>query len=173
MREIRSLVRHRLSIVKVRTMVKNRVHAIVDRNGLKYDFSDLFGKAGMQWLMKLELPSSMDRLMLSNHLTHVESLNEQIARVDEEITARASVDEDVRLLLSLTGVSIYTALLIKSEIGNIGRFPNYKRLVSWAGLAPSLAASIRFGGVSQQHNQAGIQDAKVDNGGVSEGSVRP
>ena len=105
--DIRSLVRHRLSIVKVRTMVKNRVHAIVDRNGLKYDFSDLFGKAGMQWLMKLELPSSMDRLMLSNHLTHVESLNEQIARVDEEITARASVDEDVRLLLSLTGVSIY------------------------------------------------------------------
>ena len=107
MRDIRSLVRHRLSIVKVRTMVKNRVHAIVDRNGLKCDFSDLFGKAGMQWLMKLELPSSMDRLMLNNHLTHVESLNEQIARVDEEITARASVDEDVRLLLSLTGVSIY------------------------------------------------------------------
>ena len=126
MRDIRSLVRHRLSIVKVRTMVKNRVHAIVDRNGLKHDFSDLFGKAGMQWLRKLELPSSsLDRLMLSNHLTHVESLNEGIARVDEEITARASVDEDVRLLLSLTGVSVYTALLIKSEIGNIGRFPNY------------------------------------------------
>ena len=106
MREIRSLVRHRLSIVKVRTMVKNRVHAIVDRNGLKHDFSDIFGKAGMQWLRKLELPSSMDRLMLNNHLIHVESLNEQIARVDEEITARASVDEDVRLLLSLTGVSV-------------------------------------------------------------------
>ncbi len=111
--------------------------------------------------------------MLNNHLIHVESLNEQIARVDEEITARASVDEDVRLLLSLTGVSIYTALLIKSEIGNIGRFPNYKKLVSWAGLAPSPVASIGFGGVSRQHNQAGIQDAKVDNGGVSEGSVRP
>lgn len=43
--------------------------------------------------------------------------------------------------MSLTGVSIYRALLIKSEIGAIGRFSNYKKLVSWAGLAPSLHQS--------------------------------
>jgi len=47
MREIRSLVRHRVSIVKLRTMVKNKVHALVDRNGLKHEFSDLFGKSGI------------------------------------------------------------------------------------------------------------------------------
>lgn len=44
MREIRSLVRHRVSIVKLRTMVKNKVHALVDRNGLKHEFSDLLAK---------------------------------------------------------------------------------------------------------------------------------
>ena len=60
MREIRSLVRHRLSIVKLRTMVKNKVHALIDRNGLKHEFSDLFGKAGMQWLKSVEL-SGLDR----------------------------------------------------------------------------------------------------------------
>ena len=63
MREIRSLVRHRLSIVKLRTMVKNEAHALIDRNGLKHDFSDLFGKAGMQWLKSLEL-SGLDRVSL-------------------------------------------------------------------------------------------------------------
>jgi transposase len=47
----------------------------------------------------------------------------------------------MRLLLSLTGIDVYTALLIKSEIGDIRRFPNYKKLVSWAGLAPSLHQS--------------------------------
>jgi transposase len=76
--------------------------------------------------------------MLDNHLQHVESLKGQIGRIDEEIRRRASLDEDVRLLLSLTGVDVYTALLIRSEIGGISRFPDYKRLVSWAGLAPSL-----------------------------------
>ena len=140
MREIRSLVRHRLSIVKLRSMVKNKVHALVDRNGLKHEFSDLFGKSGMQWLKSLEL-SSLDRLMLDNYLMHLESLNMQIERVDAEITARATIDQDVRLLLSLTGVNVYTALLVKSEIGTIERFANYKKLVSWAGLAPSLHQS--------------------------------
>lgn len=140
MREMRSLVRHRLSIVKLRSMTKNKVHALVDRNGLKHEFSDLFGKSGMQWLRSLEL-SGLDRLMLDNHLTHLESLNTQIERVDTEITARATLDGDVRLLLSLTGVNVYTALLIKSEVGSIDRFPNYKKLISWAGLAPSLHQS--------------------------------
>jgi len=140
MREIRSLVRHRLSIVKLRTMVKNKAHALVDRNGLKHDFSDLFGKAGMQWLKSLGL-SGLDRLMLDNYLMHLENLDLQIDRVDEEITSRASFDSDVRLLLSLKGINVYSALLIKSEIGNIERFSDYKKLVSWAGLAPSLHQS--------------------------------
>ncbi len=140
MREIRSLVRHRLSIVKLRTMVKNKAHALVDRNGLKHDFSDLFGKAGVQWLKSLEL-SGLDRLMLDNYLMHLENLDLQIDRVDEEITSRASFDSDVRLLLSLKGINVYSALLIKSEIGKIERFSDYKKLVSWAGLAPSLHQS--------------------------------
>jgi transposase len=140
MRETRSLVRHRLSIVKVRTMVKNKIHVIIDRNGLKHEFSDLFGKAGISWLKELKL-SSLDRLMLDNYLAHIESLERQTKRMDEEITSRASQDEDMRLLLSLTGIDVYTALLIKSEIGDIRRFPNYKKLVSWAGLAPSLHQS--------------------------------
>jgi transposase len=140
MREIRSLVRHRVSIVKLRTMVKNKVHALVDKNGLKHEFSDLFGKAGMKWLESLEL-SGLDRLMLDNYLLHLESLNVQIERVDDEITSKASVDKDVRILMSLTGISVYSALLIKSEIGTIERFADYKKLVSWAGLAPSLHQS--------------------------------
>ena len=140
MREIRSLVRHRLSIVKLRTMVKNKAHALIDRNGLKHEFSDLFGKAGIQWLKSLEL-SGLDRLMLDNYLMHLENLDLQIERVDAEITSRASFDSDVRLLLSLKGINVYSALLIKSEIGSIERFSDYKKLVSWAGLAPSLHQS--------------------------------
>ncbi len=91
--------------------------------------------------------------MLSNFLEHVECLNRQIKRLDLEILDEASHDEDVRLLLSMTGIGVYTALLIKSEIGDIQRFPNYKRLVSWAGLAPSLhqSGNVRFhGGITKQ-----------------------
>lgn len=143
LREIRALIRHRLSLVKTRTMVKNKIHAVIDKNGVEESdsFSDLFGKAGMQWLKSIQLESSIDMLMLSNHLEHLDSLEHQIKAVDQEILSRASQDEDVKLLLSLTGVSIYTALLLKSEIVDINRFSNYKKLVSWAGLAPSMHQS--------------------------------
>jgi len=109
--------------------VKNRVHALLDERGLRCPYSDLFGKKGKLWLRGLEL-DALDRLMLDNHLSHMESLDRQVGEVDREIRRRASLDEDVRLLLSLTGVDVYTALLIRSEIGDISRFPDYKRLVS-------------------------------------------
>jgi transposase len=140
LREIRALIRHRVGIVKIRTIVKNQIHAIVDKHGFTCEYSDMFGKRGMEWLRSLELPS-LDKLILNNHLTHLESLNQQTDRVDEEIHSKAVEDEDVKILLSLTGINVYSALLIRSEIGSIDRFPDYKKLVSWAGLAPSLHQS--------------------------------
>lgn len=142
LREIRALIRYRLSIVKIRTMVKNKNHSLIDKNGIETELeNNLFSKKGMEWLKSLQFKSFLDRLMLDNYLEHLESLQHQIKTVDQEILSKASKDEDVRLLLSLTGVSIYTALLLKSEIGDINRFPNYKKLVSWAGLAPSMHQS--------------------------------
>ena len=72
---------------------------------------------------------------------HLDSIKKQVARVDDEISIIASKDEYVKLLMSMTGIDVYTALLIRSEIGDISRFNNYKKLVAWAGLAPSLHQS--------------------------------
>lgn len=153
LREIRALIRHRLSIVKIRTMVKNKVHALIDKNGIEAELPNLFSKKGMEWLKSLQFQSSLDRLMLDNYLEHLESLQHQIKTVDQEILGKASQDDEVKLLLSLTGVSIYTALLLKSEIGDIKRFPNYKKLVSWSGLAPSMhqSGSVKYyGSITKQ-----------------------
>jgi transposase len=140
-RELRALVRHRLQLVRTAAMVKNRVHSLLDKYGLKHGFSDVFGKAGMEWLKRAEL-KSLDRLLLDSFIEQVECLKRLIGSADAEISRRASIDEDVRLLLSLTGVNVYSALLIKSEIGDIRRFPNYnKKLIAWASLAPSLYQS--------------------------------
>jgi transposase len=152
LREIRALVRHRASLVRARTTVKNRVHAIVDQRGLRCGYSDMFGKGGTMWLRSLDL-GALDDLRLRSHLEQVEGLSRLVEEADEMIRSRGSLDEDVKLLLSLTGVDVYTALLIRSEIGSISRFPDYRRLVSWAGLAPSLHQSgdVEYrGGITRQ-----------------------
>jgi len=46
LRKVRALKGHRSSIVKMRTMIKNRVHALIDTYGFKHEGSDLFGKEG-------------------------------------------------------------------------------------------------------------------------------
>jgi transposase len=139
-REMRGLVRHRLGLVKMRTMVKNKVHALTDKYGYRCEYSDMFGKSGIAWMMALDF-SELDRLLLENHLSLIESINLQIRKVDDVIKRKACEDEDVRLLLSLTGIDVYAALLIRSEVGPISRFSSYKKLISWAGLAPSVYQS--------------------------------
>jgi len=139
-REIRALIRHRLSLTKMRTMVKNKVHALMDKYGYRCEFSDMFGVSGLKWLKTLEV-RDLDRLILENHLSHIESINLQIDKADVVIKEKACEDEDIRLLMSLPGIDVRTALLLKSEIGPIGRFLDYKHLVSWAGLAPRVYQS--------------------------------
>jgi len=139
-REIRALIRHRLSLMKMRTMVKNKVHSLTDKYGYRCEFSDMFGVSGLKWLKSLEM-GELDLLILENHLRHIEVINLQIDVADEAIKMRACEDEDVRLLMSLPGIDVRTALLLKSEIGPIERFEDYKKLVSWAGLAPRVHQS--------------------------------
>jgi len=140
LRDMRGLVRHRLSLTKMRTMVKNKIHALIDKYGYHCEFSDMFGVSGLMWVKTLEM-SALDRLVLENHLSHIESVDLQLGRVDEAILESACEDEDVRLLMSLPGVAVHTALLLKSEIGRIDRFLDYKHLVSWAGMAPRVHQS--------------------------------
>lgn len=162
-RELRALVRHRLSLVKMRTMIKNKVHALTDRYGYRCEYSDMFGKAGTEWLRSLEL-GELDRLVLENHLSLIESINAQIGRVDEAIRKRASQDEDVRLLLSMTGIDVYTALLIRSEVGPMSRFPDYKKLVSWAGLAPRVhqSGNVEYGGAITKRGSRVLRWAMIE-----------
>jgi len=78
-REIRALIRHRLSLMKMRTMIKNKVHALTDKYGYRCEFSDMFGVSGLKWLRTLEM-KELDLLILENHLSHIEAINLQIDR---------------------------------------------------------------------------------------------
>ena len=70
-RELRALVRHRVQLVKSAGMVKNHVHSLLDRYGFRREFSDLFGKAGLEWLKRLEL-KPLDRLLLDSFVQQIE-----------------------------------------------------------------------------------------------------
>src|SRR3954451_24439498 len=55
LRDLRELLRHRATLTRMRSAVKNRVHAILAKHGILHQHSDLFGKGGRQFLAALEL----------------------------------------------------------------------------------------------------------------------
>jgi transposase len=124
----------------MRIMVKNRVHSHLDRYGYGSKWSDLFGVGGMKWLRGLKM-DPVDRCILDTHIRHVECLNGEIGVLDSRIASHAMESEDALLLMTMTGIDYYGAMLIACEIGEIRRFSSPKRFVSWMGLCPSLYQS--------------------------------
>ena len=151
-RELREIVRHRASLVRLRTEVKNKVHAIVAKEGIRHDFSDLFGKAGTEFLRTIEL-SKTNRFALNNYLALIENLDTRIHETSEYIECIAKNTPEVRLLTTIPGIGTYSALLILSEIGEVERFPSPKKLCSYAGLIPAVyqsGSTKRYGKITKQ-----------------------
>ena len=81
---------------------------------------------------------SHHRFVLIEILCQIDSLEESIARFDQEIEAICRPFEEVVLLLdTIPGVARQTAEIIVAEIGiDMSRFPTADHLASWAGVAP-------------------------------------
>jgi transposase len=54
-RDLRALLRHRVSLVRLSTLCKNRVHAVLADRGV-HEHASLWTAAGRAWLAALELP---------------------------------------------------------------------------------------------------------------------
>lgn len=94
-------------------------------------------KADLQRALK-GLMGNHQKLMLAAQLRHIDYLDEEIGRLDEEIKRRMlPFEEDLELLDTIPGVARRTAETIVAEIGtNMDQFPSAAHLCSWAGLCP-------------------------------------
>jgi len=151
-RELRDLLRLRASLVRLRTAVKNKVHAILAKRGLRVPVTDLFGRAGRRWLAEQVL-SPVHQSAIQSYLAVIEPLDAEIDRVSREIDRQAEERQETPWLTSIPGVGRYTALFLLSEIGDIRRFPDGDHLAAYAGLVPIVRASggrARLGPITKQ-----------------------
>ena len=94
LRDLRELLRHRAVLTRMRTAVKNRVHALLARQGILPEHTDLFGKGGQEFLAGLELPDG-SRRRLDSLLALIADFDREITATTREIDARARADERV------------------------------------------------------------------------------
>jgi transposase len=138
-------LRQRMYLVRVRSSVKNRIHALCDRQSepIRLDRpkrKDLFGKTGRQWLDCVKLPEP-DAKMLSSLLKLLSALDDLIKESDGWIKELFQADPVARRLATIPGIGKFLAVLIRYEIDDIHRFGSVSKLLSYAGLVPSTSSS--------------------------------
>jgi transposase len=150
-RQLRALLRHRASLVRLGTQLRNRIHAVAADHGYDRAASYWTGP-GRGWLSELDLPP-VSREIVTDCLAFIDALAPQIDRIDGELRRHAKADPRVRALTALPGVGQFTALVIVAEVGDITRFGSARKLASWAGLTPTVRGSdlsVRHGHISKQ-----------------------
>ena len=142
-RIIKRLLRHRMFMVRVQTMTKNRIHTLLDRYPLiraQRRATELFTKMGISWMRRISVDKH-DRFILDSELTLLEHLRDQIHQADQWLREIGRKDPRVKNLQTIPGIGRAFALLIVSEIDNIDRFSKPKKLHAYAGLVPSTYSS--------------------------------
>ena len=142
-RILTNLLRHRMFLVRLQTMTKNRIHVLLDRHPLirsERSATELFTKMGIAWLKQLQLPK-YGRYILDSEVALLEHLQDQIKQADRWLACVGRKDPRVKHLMSIPGIGRAFALLIVCEIDDVRRFATDKKLHAYAGLVPSTHSS--------------------------------
>ena len=142
-RGVRQLLRERNNLVKARTQAINRLHNLLDRYDLNpKDFAqDIWREKALKALDSKSLADPNDDHVLHQYVRNIRHRNTELGMIEKKTAIQASASEDAKILMSMTGIDYYTAMLLASEIDGVGRFASPKKLVSWVGMCPTVHQS--------------------------------
>ncbi|MBI3168641.1 MAG: IS110 family transposase [Chloroflexi bacterium] len=140
-REMRALVAHRRKMVKLSSIAKCRLHALLHRHDIEEpEGFELFTEDMQAWWKSMKVSPLEKQCMLSDMAT-LEFAREQVKQIEAALNIEIAKDARAPLLVQITGIGLLTAVTILSAIGDIRRFPTAKQLVGYTGLGARVHAS--------------------------------
>lgn len=136
----RERARFRLHLVKHRTALKNRIHCTLIQHGHQRPVADLFGRAGRDFLERVDFPEPWRGTLLAS-VRLIDELDRDITGAERELRALGADHRYIPHLMTCPGIGWVLGYTIASEIGDIGRFPSPSKLVSYTGLVPRVHQS--------------------------------
>lgn len=137
----RALARGKINATRRITKLVNEIGSVLRSWGIIVDCS-LLSKKGEALIedAKSKLPKHSLKL-LGLLLRELELAREVENELEKDVEAEAAEDEDCQRLMSIPDVGALTALVVKSEVGQISRFAGSDQLVCYCGLCPSVSQS--------------------------------
>lgn len=148
----RRLISTRVSIVRDRTRLKNRIVSLVAREGYRLRASDPFGRSGRTEISSLPLTAPL-RGLVDRQLAIVDVLASQLSALNTEIETIAAGDEITGRLRTIDGLGAFSALAVRAVVDRIDRFRSVKAFAAYTGLVPSYRHSgevFHTGGITKQ-----------------------
>jgi transposase len=167
---LREHLRARADLVRVRTSLKNRVHAVLHRRGVlrPANVADLFAGAGRAWLeLEVAALDEAGRVIVERYLGLVDELDRVVAESDASLRELARRDRWARpaaLLRTIPGVGLVTALTVLAELGDVTRFRSRAAVSNYSGLVPVVRDSNakRFRGGITRRGPSHLRGALVE-----------
>ena len=160
--EMRSLIRLRNRIVKDTTREKNRIKSFLRFHGIdipeeftRYSAGN-WSKRFLAWLRDVLLSTEYGRQALNMHIEQFVRLRGMLleqTRILRALSRSEVFKEPIRLLTSVPGIGITTAMSLAVEIDDIYRFSSAEALASYIGLIPMCHSS----GESQGHGNITVR----------------
>ena len=136
----RERARWRLHLVRHRSSLKQRVHAVLLTHGQPCPVSDLFGLRGRGLLAQLGLPQPWQGTIEAS-LRLIDDLDREIGDCERELRRLGADHRYVPLLMTVPGISWVLAYTIAAELGEIERFASPRKLAGYSGLCPRVYQS--------------------------------
>jgi len=138
---LRRQVTRRNQIVRQRSRLKNVIQSILHSHLIpSCPHADLCGTKGRSWLSEQIVPED-ERLAIDRHLREFDRLGDDLQVIERDLARSALEDEGVKRLMTIPGIDMTVALAMKAAIGDVSRFDEPQKLVSYLGLNPSVRQS--------------------------------
>lgn len=143
----RALVRQRFRVMRDVCRTKYRVKSLLFQFGIEIPErftsaqSRYWSKVYIEWLKGLDIGQDSFKHTLDNYIRMGEMLRKELLVVNRQVRNLAESDRyntNYRLLLSMPGVGLITAITFLVQIGNIGRFERLDDLCNYIGLVPRM-----------------------------------
>lgn len=141
--EDRSLVRMRHRMVKKQTSCKNQIKGMLSFFGIFLSEEKVFShwsKKYIEWLLEQSKGTTGSSLTIRNLIEELICLRKIITQITKQIRALSNEErykEKVRLLRTIPGISVLTAMVLLTEFGDINTYSSTDKLCSYVGLLPN------------------------------------
>jgi transposase len=132
---LHSLVDSRNKFIELRIQLKNKVHNLLNRSGIKIKKTSLTSQKGLNKALAYEV-DELVRFELEQLIAEIKTLIERVDQFDNKIAEFGSKLPGFENVTSIKGIGTNTAVTLLSSIGNINDFADEKKLAAYFGLVP-------------------------------------